>query len=113
MKKLFLSIAQVLLFASTTLISANELKSKTSFQGTNQELTTLLTPESPVEELEHDVTIVVKIRITANNEIIVLKTNSNNLELNDYIIEKLNHKKLFSNELAKENYYEFKINFTS
>lgn len=113
MKKLILSIALVLLSGSTSFLSANELKSKSSFVGTNQELTTLLNPEFPVGELENDVLVVVKIMINAKNEIVVLKTNSNNLELNDYILEKLNSKKLLSNELKKDKSYEFKINFTS
>ena len=33
--------------------------------------------------------------------------------MNDYIVEKLNYKKLLSNELRKDASYEFKINFTS
>lgn len=113
MKKLILSIALVLLTASPSLLFANELKTESSFVGTNQELTTLLNPEFPVGELENDVLVVVKIMINSKNEIVVLKTNSNNLELNDYIVEKLNSKKLLSNELKKDKSYEFKINFTS
>ena len=113
MKKLIVSIALVLLLGSTSFVSANELKPKKSYEGTNQELTTLLTPVSAVGELENNQIIRVKVMITDNNEIVVLQTNSNNLELNNYIKEKLNYKKLSSNELVLNNRYEFEINFKS
>lgn len=113
MKKLILSIALVLLLGTTTFVSANELKPKKSYEGTAQELTTFLKPSFEVGELENDVLVRVKVMITANNEIVVLQTNSNNLELNNYIKERLNYKSLSTNELEVDNSYVFEINFKS
>lgn len=113
MKKLIVTIVLVLLFGGTSLVSANELKPRKSYVDIHQELTTLLNPKSEVGVLENDVIIRVKVTINANNEIIVLKTNSNNLELNSYINEKLNYIKLSTNELEMYGMYEFEINFKS
>jgi hypothetical protein len=112
MKKLILSIA-VLLFMGTTFVSANELNPKKSYERTTQELSKLLNPTSAVGELDNDVLIKVKIRITQNHEIVVLNTNSNNFELNGYIKEMLNYRMLESNELAVNSDYVFEVNFKS
>lgn len=113
MKKIIVTIVLALLFGGTSFVSANELKPRKSYVSINQELTTLLNPKSEVGVLENDVIIRVKVTINANNEIVVLKTNSNNLELNNYINEKLNYKKLSTNELEMYGMYEFEINFKS
>jgi hypothetical protein len=112
MKKLILSIV-LTLFVGIVFVSAKELKPKKSYSRANQEISNLLTPSSAVGELENQVIVKVKIRITANNEIVVLETNTPIEELNDYIIESLNYKKLNSSELEIDNEYVFDVNFKS
>ena len=112
MKKLMVSVV-VTLFMSIVFVSANELKPKKNYFKANQELANLLTPSSSVGELESQVVVKVKIRITANNEIVVLETNTDIAQLNDYIIENLNYKKLSSSELEIDNEYVFNVNFKS
>ncbi len=112
MKKLILSIV-LTLFTGVLFTSAIELKPKKSYLRANHEISNLLTPSTAVGELESQVIVKVKIRITTNNEIVVLETNSNNVELNDYIINNLNYKKMSSSELEIDNEYVFDVNFKS
>ena len=112
MKKLMLSVV-VTLFMNIVFVSANELKPKKNYFRANQEITNLLMPSSAVGELESQVIVKVKIRITANNEIVVLETNTDVAQLYDYIIENLNYKKLSSSELEIDNEYVFDVNFKS
>jgi hypothetical protein len=53
----------------------------------------------------------VKIRISADNEIVVLQTNTTNSELSNYIKVSLNYKKLSSFELGLDKEYVFDVNF--
>ncbi|WP_418263250.1 hypothetical protein [Flavobacterium faecale] len=112
MKKISLSIVCLLLLC-TALVSANELKPKKTNSKVFQELTTFLTPQSSVGELENETVVKVKIRINANNEIVVLQTDSFNEELNNYINESLNFKKLKTDELLIDTIYVFDVNFQS
>lgn len=110
MKNLKLSIA-LLLLMSTAFISVKGENPKKSFVSINKELTTLLIPTTEVGLLDKDEFVKVKIVITQNNEIVVLHTNSDNNELNNYIKSSLNYKKLTTNELEREMNYEFEIRF--
>ncbi|MGA9638363.1 hypothetical protein [Flavobacterium sp.] len=112
MKKLILSIV-LTLFVGVVSMNAKELKPKKSYTSANQEISNLLTPSYAMGELESQTTIRVRIRVNANNEIVVLETTAPDTELNEYIIDNLNYKKLISSELVKGNEYVFNVNFKS
>ncbi|WPR71236.1 hypothetical protein SLW70_15030 [Flavobacterium sp. NG2] len=112
MKKLMLSVVLTFI-VGIVFVSAKELKPKKSYLRANQEISNLLIPSSAVGELESPVVVKVKIRITANNEIVVLETNSSISELNDYIIENLNYQRLTSSDLEIDKEYVFDVNFKS
>ncbi|WP_366183904.1 hypothetical protein [Flavobacterium ovatum] len=110
MKKLSVSIALVLLMC-TAFVSANELKPKKTYSNVSSELATLLAPDGAVGDLENETVVKVKIRINADNEIVVLQTNTTNAELSNYIKVSLNYKKLSSFELGLDKEYVFDVNF--
>jgi hypothetical protein len=112
MKKLILSTV-VALFMSISFVSANELKPKKNYVEIREELSELLYSTTPFSELEKEILVKVEIRITSNNEIVVLRTNSIDVEINNYIKDKLNYKKLSTNELEIDKNYVFQINFKS
>lgn len=112
MKKLILSISLVL-FMSVSFVSAKETSPKKNYVRVSKELSRLLSPTSDVGELESEKVVKVKIRINSNNEIVVLQTNSINMELNDYIKNNLNYKMLNSTELKVDQDYVFDVKFKS
>ncbi|SHG88172.1 hypothetical protein SAMN05443549_10813 [Flavobacterium fluvii] len=112
MKKLILSISLVL-FMSVSFVSAKETSSKKNHVRVSKELSRLLSPTSDIGELEDEKVVKVKIRINSNNEIVVLQTNSTNVELNNYIKNNLNYKMLNSTELKVDQDYVFDVKFKS
>jgi hypothetical protein len=109
MKKLALVV--VALIMNVTFVSAKDSDSKKSFDKTNEEFGALLKPISSVGELYNDVVVRVRVHVNQNNEIIVLDASTQNKELASYIKEKLNYKKLSTNELLADEDYYFNIKF--
>ncbi|MCW2121123.1 hypothetical protein [Flavobacterium sp. 7A] len=112
MKKVTASIVYVLLLC-TVVMSASAMKPKKTYSRVYNELSVLLAPSSSEAQLENATIVKVKIRINSNNQIVVLETNSLNEELNEYIMESLNYKKLATDELSTETDYVFDVNFQS
>ena len=110
MKKLVMLLVAALLM-NVVSVSAKELKPKKTYASTTLEITDLLSPTPTVGILEEDVMVRVKVMISADQEIVVIGTNTSNEELSSYIKEKLNLKKLSSNELEQGVTYEFEVNF--
>lgn len=108
-KSIVLLIAAALL--SVTFVSAKVLDPRKSYASTAQELSSLLNPSSPVGTLEYDEMVVVNFLVTETGDIVVLKADTENENLAEYIKEKLNYIKLSSNELTAGHRYEFEINF--
>ncbi|WPR71235.1 hypothetical protein SLW70_15025 [Flavobacterium sp. NG2] len=101
----------VALIMNVAFVSAKELSPRKSYARTTQELTSLLSPTSAVEELENDVVVKVRVLITLTGDIVVLETNAENKSLENYIKDNLNYKKLATNELEAGNDYVFEVNF--
>ncbi len=92
-------------------VSAKELGPKKTYSMTVTELSYLLNPTAPVEELESDVVVEVKVLITEKHEMIVLNTDTTNKTLTTYIENNLNFVKLSAKELVPGNKYVLKIKF--
>ncbi|MDQ5930639.1 MAG: hypothetical protein QG594_2427 [Bacteroidota bacterium] len=110
MKKLVILLVAAL-FMSVVSVNAKELKPKKAFATTTLEITSLLNPTSAVGILDFDQTVKVKIMISDKKEIMVLETSTENVELSNYIKEKLNLKKLSTTELQEGVAYDFEVNF--
>ncbi len=101
----------IALIMNVAFLSAKELSPRKSYARTNQELTSLLSPTTAVEELENDVVVKVRVLITLTGDIVVLETSAPNEKLENYIKDSLNYKKLSTNELEAGNDYVFEVNF--
>ncbi|GIZ10569.1 hypothetical protein FUMI01_32930 [Flavobacterium sp. UMI-01] len=96
-----------------SVVEAKALKPKKRQLSTTTELTNFLTPDRAVGELESPTLVKVRIRVNSNREIIVLHTDTDNSELSNYIIEKLNYKKLLTDDIQLDKDYVFEVNFQS
>ena len=110
MKKLFLS-AIISLFVSSAFASAiNEdptvVKSKTT-----KELTQLLNRSYSENLIEKEELVKVLFTVNELHQVVVLQVNSNNLDIQSYVKQALNYKKLTSNELIIGKDYVFEIRF--
>lgn len=106
-----LGLLVVAMVLNVSFASASDLKIEKSYVKTNQEFARFLEPSFGNGELENDVIVKVRVYVTANNEIVVLQTNTENVELANYIKETLNYKKLTSDELVSGRNYVFNVNF--
>jgi hypothetical protein len=111
MKKSVVLLVVVALIMNVAFVSAKESKLEKKFVNANQEFAALLKPSSAVGELESDVLVKVRVFVTANREIVVLYTGTENKELSNYIKETLNYKKLSSDELVAGQNYVFNVKF--
>ncbi|AWG22131.1 hypothetical protein FFWV33_11725 [Flavobacterium faecale] len=89
------------------------MKPKKTYSKIYSELATLLQPKSYYNQLDEATVVKVRFRINASNEIVVLETNTDNDELNAFIMESLNYKRLSTNELSNDTDYIFDISFQS
>jgi hypothetical protein len=110
MKKLFLS-AIVSLFASAAFASTiNEDPTVVLFK-TNKELSQLLNTTYSENILEKEELVKVSFTVNELHQLVVLQVNSNNSEIQSYIKQSLNYKKLSSNELTVGKNYVFEVRF--
>ncbi|MGA9639438.1 hypothetical protein [Flavobacterium sp.] len=98
---------------NVTFISAKELNPRKNYAKTSQEISSLLNPSSSIGELEVDVKVKVKVLITSTGDIVVLETNAENTTIDNYIKDRLNYKKLVSNEIEAGTDYVFEVLFKS
>ncbi|WP_366187282.1 hypothetical protein [Flavobacterium ovatum] len=108
-----LIISAIALVLNVAIASAKEAAPKKNYSAAKEEITNLLTPSEGVGELDNDVFVRVKVIVTPKHEIVVLKTNAKNKELDGYIKESLNYQKVSSSELKPGLNYEFEVNFKS
>lgn len=112
MKKLILSVV-VTLFLTTAFAAEKPLAAPTSLNETYKELAKMLNNCPTFSGLDQDVVLVkVKITINENHEIVVMSTNTTNNDLNYYIKNTLNYKKLSSEELNAGHGLIFLVKFT-
>jgi hypothetical protein len=110
MKKLLLS-AIVSLFASATFASTiNEDPTVVLFK-TNKELSQLLNTSYSESILEKEELVKVSFTVNELHQLVVLQVNSNNSEIQSYVKQALNYKKLSSNELTVGKDYVFEVRF--
>lgn len=111
MKKIILSVV-VTLFLTTAFAAEKPSNTPTSLDETFKEITKLLNSYSTFSGLDQDVVVKVRIAINENNEMVVLSTNSANNDLNYYIKNTLNYKKLSAEELGDRKGFIFLVKFT-
>lgn len=112
MKKVSLGLVVVLIMC-TAFVSANSIKPKKTYSKVSTELAALLVPTVTYNQLDEATIVKVRFRINASNEVVVLETNTDNAELNAFIMESMHYKRLTTTELSTETDYIFDINFQS
>lgn len=112
MKKLILSVV-VTLFLTTAFAADKSLAAPTNLNETYKELAKMLNNYPTFTALDKDVVLVkVKITINENHEIVVMSTDTNDSDLNYYIKNTLNYRKLSSPELNAGHGLVFVVKFT-
>jgi hypothetical protein len=110
MKKLILSVI-VSLFMSVAFASSKEFDPIRKLSQTSKDLSQLLNSDFAFEELNKEISVKVFIVFNKKNEILVLNTDTENVELNTYIKDRLNYKKIASSELSINKEYSFVVKF--
>jgi hypothetical protein len=110
MKKLLLS-AIVSLFASVTFASTTNEDPTVVLFKTNKELSQLLNKPYSESILEKEELVKVSFTVNELHQLVVLQVNSNNSEIQSYVKQALNYKKLSSNELTVGKDYVFEVRF--
>jgi hypothetical protein len=110
MKKLFLS-AIVSLFASATFASTINEDPTVVLSKTTKELSQLLNTSYSENVLEKEELVKVSFTVNELHQLVVLQVNSNNSEIQSYVKQVLNYKKLSSNELIVGKDYVFEVRF--
>ncbi len=83
-----------------------------NFDETYKELTKMLNTYPSFGGLDEDVVVKVRIAINENHEIVVMSTNTTNENLNYYIKNTLNYKKLLAEDLEAGKGLVFLVKFT-
>jgi hypothetical protein len=109
MKNLFLS-AIVSLFVSSAFASSINEDPKVVLSKTTKELSQLLNT-SYAGGLEREELVKVSFTVNELHQVVVLQVNSNNSEIQSYVKQVLNYKKLSSNELVIGKDYVFEVRF--
>lgn len=110
MKKLFLS-AIVSLFASSVFASTINEDPTVVLSKTTKELSQLLNKSYSEDVLEKEELVKVTFTVNELHQLVVLQVNSNNAEIQSYVKQALNYKKLSSNELSVGKDYTFEVRF--
>jgi hypothetical protein len=110
MRKLILSVV-VTLFLTTAFATEKPSNNPVALNETYKEIAKLLNNYSSFSGLDHEVVVKVRIAINENNEMVVLSTNSANEDLNYYIKNTLNYKKLSVEELGASKGFTFLVKF--
>jgi hypothetical protein len=111
MKKIILSVV-VTLFLTTAFAAEKPSNEVKALNETYKKIAKLLNDYSAVSRLDHEAVVKVRIAINENNEMVVLSTNSVNEDLNYYIKNTLNYKKLSAEELGANRGLVFLVKFT-
>ena len=111
MRKLFLS-AVATLFLTTAFAAEKPSNNPEDYNKTYKEITKMLNAYPAFSGLEGDVLVKVRIAINEHHEMVVMSTNATNEELNYYIKNTLNYKKLTANDLEAGNGLVFLVKFT-
>lgn len=110
MKKVLI-LSAVAFVMNLGVLSAKDVKPKKNQVAVKQEISNLLTPMQSVADLEEDVMVKVRVRMTPKHEIIVLKTTASDTTIDTYIKESLNYKKLAATDLQVGEDYVFNVTF--
>lgn len=110
MKKLFLS-AIVSLFVSSAFASSINEDPTVVLSKTTKELSQLLNKSYSEDVLEKEELVKVTFTVNELHQLVVLQVNSNNSEIQSYVKQALNYKKLSSNELIIGKDYVFEVRF--
>ena len=111
MKKLILS-AVALLFMTTAFATKKSTDNPEDYKETYKEITKRLNTYPTFSGLEGDVLVKVRITINENHEMVVLSTNTSNEDINSYIKNSLNYKKLNAEDIEAGNGLVFLVKFT-
>ena len=110
MKKLFLSVI-VSLFVCSAFASTNNEDPTVAVSKTAKELTQLLNDSFNGNVLENEELIKVIFTVNELHELVVLQVNSDDSNIQYYVKNALNYKKVSSDELIVGKEYAFKIKF--
>ncbi|WP_268845899.1 hypothetical protein [Flavobacterium aestivum] len=110
MKKLFLS-AIVTLFASSVFATTINEEPTLVLSKTTKELSHLLNKSYSEDILEKEELVKVTFTVNELQQLVVLQVNSNSSEVQSYVKDALNYKKLSSNELTIGKDYVFEVRF--
>jgi hypothetical protein len=110
MKKLFLS-AIVSLFVSSAFASNISDDPTVVLSKTTKELSQLLNKSYTEDVLEKEELVKVTFTVNELRQLVVLQVNSSNPEIQYYVKQALNYKKLSSNELIIGKDYVFEVRF--
>ena len=111
MRKLFLS-AVALLFMTTAIAAKKSSDKPEEYKDTYKEIAKILNTNPTFTGLEQDVLVKVRIAINENHEMVVLSTNTTNEDINYYIKNSLNYKKLNTEDIEAGNGLIFLVKFT-
>lgn len=110
MKNLFLTII-ITLFVGNAIVFAKNEEPKILLIKTSKELTHLLNSVYSDGFLESDEKVKVLFTVNELHQIVVLQVNSNNSDIQTYVKQALNYKRLPSNELKVGQEYAVIVNF--
>lgn len=110
MKKLFLS-AIVSLFVSSVFASTINEDPIVGPSKTTKELSQLLNSSFTEDILEKEESVRVTFTVNELRQLVVLQVNSDNSDIQYYVKQTLNYKKLSSNELIVGKNYAFEVKF--
>lgn len=111
MKKLILSVV-VTLFLTAAFAAEKPANAPEALNDTYKEIAKLFSNYSNSSALDQEVVVKVRIAINEKHEMVVMSTNTTNSDLNYYITNTLNYKKLSSNELEAGKGLVFLVKFT-
>lgn len=111
MRKLILSVVTTL-FLTTAFAAENPSDKPADYNETYKEITKLLNTYPSFESLNEDVLVRVRIALNENREIVVMSTNTTNGDINYFIKNTLNYKKLLAADLETGNGLVFLVKFT-
>ncbi|MEL1242053.1 hypothetical protein [Flavobacterium flavipallidum] len=100
------------LFLTTAIAAEKPSKKSDDYNETYKEITKLLNTYPNLENLSGDVLVKVRIALNENREIVVMSTDTANSDLNYFIKNTLNYKKLSASDLETGNGLIFLVKFT-
>ena len=112
MKKLILSVIVAMFIGTTsTFAFVGNGNPIDDFSEASQELSELLNESHYYSEINEDVTVKVYLTVNDNHETVVIRVDSKDETVKDYIKNKLNYKKIASRQLQVGTNYSIKVMF--